>query len=628
MKHTILRPCLDAARHSAATPPPFIRRVAAPFICGGAAPFIRRAAALVILATLTVSAHAETVSIASAADWASFAGRINSGETALCAEMTADVTLDPSAPRVGMSGQSFRGTFDGAGHTLRVNWNLTGVQYAAPFSYVAGCTIRDLHVAGSISSDSQYAAGLVGYVKTGDTGIERCRCSATISLSVSGEAACGGFVGFMVDNSSCKVTIRNCLFDGSLLGLSATTCGGFAGAKPYYAYLYLYNDLFDPASVTVSDTGSATFSRGTASSYSYDKMFDCYYTRTLGAAQGSDATTMPADELASRLGAGYWTASDGKAMLKQFAGPPPSPPKPAVAGFVYQGVLRDAQGAVLAERSHEIAFRVYDAATGGAPLWGVSVPVLLDDAGLFNVALFDGTGSAIAGVSSNGLASVLSRNAGTTLYVGLAVGSAESEILPRQKLMAVPRAAIAADALGSSGDFAAAGGLKAAAVRVGGMAEAQGVRTDGDASVGRNLSVTGTITGLGALPLRGIVIWSGAINNIPDGWALCNGQTVNGQKTPDLRNLFVVGARGEYAVGATGGQKTVTLTVEQIPSHNHSYSFKGADTDDSYDDDNYFYNQAEKYDKSNTKYTNNAGGNQPHENRPPFYALCYIMRVR
>ena len=57
------RPCRAAAGHSAAMPPPFIRRAAAPFICGGAAPFIRRAAALVILATLTVSAHAETVSI-------------------------------------------------------------------------------------------------------------------------------------------------------------------------------------------------------------------------------------------------------------------------------------------------------------------------------------------------------------------------------------------------------------------------------------------------------------------------------------------------------------------------------------------------------------------------------------
>ena len=33
-----------------------------------------------------------------------------------------------------------------------------------------------------------------------------------------------------------------------------------------------------------------------------------------------------------------------------------------------------------------------------------------------------------------------------------------------------------------------------------------------------------------------ISMWSGSVNNIPTGWALCNGQ--NG--TPDLRDRFIV----------------------------------------------------------------------------------------
>lgn len=40
------------------------------------------------------------------------------------------------------------------------------------------------------------------------------------------------------------------------------------------------------------------------------------------------------------------------------------------------------------------------------------------------------------------------------------------------------------------------------------------------------------------VPSGGIIMWSGAIANIPAGWVLCNGS--NG--TPDLRNQFVVGA--------------------------------------------------------------------------------------
>lgn len=71
--------------------------------------------------------------------------------------------------------------------------------------------------------------------------------------------------------------------------------------------------------------------------------------------------------------------------------------------------------------------------------------------------------------------------------------------------------------------------------------------------------------GAGSIPIGGIIMWSGAINQIPAGWALCNGQ--NG--TPDLRGRFIVGAGGAYAVGNTGGAETVTLTTAQIPAHGH-----------------------------------------------------------
>lgn len=70
------------------------------------------------------------------------------------------------------------------------------------------------------------------------------------------------------------------------------------------------------------------------------------------------------------------------------------------------------------------------------------------------------------------------------------------------------------------------------------------------------------------VPSGGIIMWSGSIVSIPTGWALCDG--TNG--TPDLRNRFVVGAGSTYAVGATGGATSVTLSESNLPAHSHTVS--------------------------------------------------------
>jgi hypothetical protein len=66
-------------------------------------------------------------------------------------------------------------------------------------------------------------------------------------------------------------------------------------------------------------------------------------------------------------------------------------------------------------------------------------------------------------------------------------------------------------------------------------------------------------------PIGGIIMWSGSINALPAKWALCNGATVNGVVTPDLRDRFVIGAGQLYGVNATGGSKDAILV-----SHNHT----------------------------------------------------------
>jgi microcystin-dependent protein len=122
------------------------------------------------------------------------------------------------------------------------------------------------------------------------------------------------------------------------------------------------------------------------------------------------------------------------------------------------------------------------------------------------------------------------------------------------------------------------------------------------------------------------MMWSGQTNNIPHGWALCDGY--NG--TPNLKDRFIVGAGASYNVGNTGGASTVKLTVNQMPSHNHANG-------------NYKYllqrRSDGKYTSKDTDTTRNepdlihsggiksAGGGQAHENRPPYYALAYIMKL-
>lgn len=119
------------------------------------------------------------------------------------------------------------------------------------------------------------------------------------------------------------------------------------------------------------------------------------------------------------------------------------------------------------------------------------------------------------------------------------------------------------------------------------------------------------------VPKGTIVIWSGTASNIPDGWALCDGQ--NG--TPDLRDRFVLGGGGTHTVGSTGGEATHKLTVDEMPTHNHKISFgheiEGAT----------FRSLIDECGQAGTANSYPSGGSQPHNNMPPYYALCYIMKT-
>lgn len=158
-------------------------------------------------------------------------------------------------------------------------------------------------------------------------------------------------------------------------------------------------------------------------------------------------------------------------------------------------------------------------------------------------------------------------------------------------------------------------------------------------------------TSLGDIPIGGIILWSGSISNIPKNYSLCNGS--NG--TPNLTDRFVIGAGDTYDVGSSGGEATHTLTISEMPqhnhandltiesagSHNHSLSLYSPGSSSSYvrAADAETINPTRPVGTVGTSSSGththtisgsieNSGNSQPHNNMPPYYALCYIMRVR
>ena len=150
-----------------------------------------------------------------------------------------------------------------------------------------------------------------------------------------------------------------------------------------------------------------------------------------------------------------------------------------------------------------------------------------------------------------------------------------------------------------------------------------------------------------SLPAGSIIPWYGQIKDIPDGFALCNGQ--NG--TPNLQNRFIVGSGDTYKLGDIGGADSVKLSGTQIGSHYHTFGVNWSNNT------GYFISRGiNQYIKpdippgttwqnwngsgSNGSMTGRGSGenlvtslaigtdaSRPHENRPPYYALYYIMKL-
>ena len=126
----------------------------------------------------------------------------------------------------------------------------------------------------------------------------------------------------------------------------------------------------------------------------------------------------------------------------------------------------------------------------------------------------------------------------------------------------------------------------------------------------------------GTMPSGSIIMYNGDV--APSGWVVCdNSVAAQAAGAPDLRDRFIVASGNTYNRNDTGGSDSVTLTVDQIPSHTHDYTFLQKDDGDSLDRGG---NRA--YGRTTTSATTGTtGGGDSHENRPPYYALTFIMKL-
>jgi len=321
--------------------------------------------------------------------------------------------------------------------------------------------------------------------------------------------------------------------------------------------------------------------------------------------------------------------------------------------MTYQGHLVDAQGEPVGADSPEsknIQFRIFTAEQGGEVVYAEEQTVTVDK-GYFSVLLGQGTSLlGEPGPPATVFSKVFEGNKSNERFIGIRVDG--TDINPRLRYVASPYSILSQRSIVSGraqtvesidGHKADTAGRADSALRADAAAKVDTIK--GHTADRAKIADKATQVTSGFVPVNGIIMWTQ--RSVPAGWRLCDG----GGRTPNLVNRFVVGAGSWYGLGATGGANKVQLSWNELPKHSHSggvyaggnhyhgiYTHQD-DWNDSGgwgpswgDGDNgawrAHHNTHWGGNHGHGMYTNNSGRSYSHENRPPYYAVYYIMRVK
>ena len=190
----------------------------------------------------------------------------------------------------------------------------------------------------------------------------------------------------------------------------------------------------------------------------------------------------------------------------------------------------------------------------------------------------------------------------------------------------------------------------------GGLGNDGQVLTSGGSSAQWNWQNVGDLGG--GVPTGVICMWSGASNDIPTGWVLCDNSTAaQNAGAPDLRNKFVVGAEAgtgansypNVSVGAQGGYADSVVVQHShgagnysASGGNHSHTYQRTNRDQGVDTDSHGHDTSVRWGTENANtggnghHTHSIGGNSgnasngmsgSNRNIPPFYAICFIYKT-
>jgi hypothetical protein len=131
----------------------------------------------------------------------------------------------------------------------------------------------------------------------------------------------------------------------------------------------------------------------------------------------------------------------------------------------------------------------------------------------------------------------------------------------------------------------------------------------------------------GTVPADGTAVTSYPSVQFPSGSIAVLSQTGNTiTHRPNIREIEWKADINGYTVGEKGGFNNVRLYTSEMPSHNHTRG-KGDDNNLGGGPTQYGWQALDNYGPPPaTQYpTTDTGGNFPHENRPPYYALAFII---